>query len=809
MAHIPVAGAWALASTVQVIRVIARSLPNRLLTHTVATDSLFASWLSFGHLFDLVVHETDAPSKSRTTMGGVVTWDCAPPPTFSSTRLNKPMNETFEALLQEKQLRSLVENYSSATPTNCNMFVLLLNCASSLIHDKWAPDKKLVVFRDGHVHKQTGLLHEFHAGELDLGMVIDVTNGLTDVDLVNSLPWYLALSTVEWKGEIEPGIEIEAILETGAYLELAKQCRPDLVCMYGLLASPGGYSILYRSPFGPHTSREFDWGDVDALLAYIYTLYVPRPDLPSCDHTISRAITTNIYEPPTWNVCDGDEVYENCVTKDARDMTWVARVGTSPVTIKDTYRDVMACFREGEIYDILHKNGPAPGFLKVKKEYDVQCGGRPITVTCGNVMWVKKRLIMHTYGQPLRKCASLVEFLKCMYDILEAHRWAVQERNILHRDISIGNILVQAEDVEDGQEFTDLEYRPIFVNEVLNDDFRAPPMARLADMDNAAELDPEKAVSPTFVAKKRRVKVEPLRCRTGTPKYIARSPAIGLVLAMNGNWAVMPELSSDLAKKYRKAYSNNRCGMRVFADELSFHGGFHDLKLRMAHKDNRALRATEFRHRPRHDAESVFWCMVVFLLLAVPLGSPDQDAGEPALYDAWKLIGDHEIGSSTDCIDLRSRLLQSERWEEWLHEDLAHAGQLMCLLAVQVSPEWSMFVPPPHMFNLHEAMQRIILTHIHMWDGGEKDVKFDTERLRDPTDPYYWNYWELKRKENNVSPKSDLSGNTQSTSAAKLPGKRLADAIEEKEEPEAKRQNCTTEGTQADPYQLAFSPTCI
>lgn len=39
-------------------------------------------------------------------------------------------------------------------------------------------------------------------------------------------------------------------------------------------------------------------------------------------------------------------------------------------------------------------------------------------------------------------------------------------------------------------------------------------MARLVDMDNAAELDPEKAVSPAFVAKKRKTKDDPLHRRT-------------------------------------------------------------------------------------------------------------------------------------------------------------------------------------------------------------------------------------------------------------------------------------------------------
>ncbi|KDQ22028.1 hypothetical protein PLEOSDRAFT_1110142 [Pleurotus ostreatus PC15] len=710
------------------------------------------------------------------------TGDPTPPPTFTSTKLNKPTNGTLDAILEDRELRRLLQNYTSSTRRTCDMFVQLLNCASRLIHDKWASDKKLIIFRDGHVHKQRGLLHEFHAGALDLGMVIDVTHGLTDVDLDNSLPWYLVSSTVEWQGERDPGTQIASALYPGGYLELANHCRPDLVTMYGILASPGGYSILYHSPFGVQESREFGWSDVGTLLAYIYTLYAPRPDLPSRDPTISRATTTDIYAPPAWNVCAGGEVYENCVSKCGRDKTWVARAGASPVTIKDTYRDVGACFREGEIYDILHKNGPAPGFLKVKKEYDVRCGGRRIAVTSGNVTWVKKRLVMHTYGQPLRKCASLVEFLKCMYDILEAHRWAVQERNILHRDISMGNILVHADDLDDGQQFTDLEHRPIFVNEVLNGDFRAPPMGRLADMDNAAELDPEKAVSLNFVLKKNRLKVQPLRCRVGTPMYIARSPAAARILDYDLCFDFMPELPSDLAEKYCKAYSTDRSGMRTFEEgELSFHGGIVDRKMRTEYRDNRALRATRFQHRPRHDAESVFWCMAVFLLLAVPLGSPAQDAGDLPLYHAWTCIGDHDLDPAV--IDERPTLIHARRWEHWLHKDLAHAGQLMNLLADQVSPEWSLLTPPPHMFNLHEAMQRILLTYIHMWDNGEKDVGFDTERLRDTTDPYNWKYWEQKRKENVVSPKDESRG------------KRLADDIEEKEEPGAKRQRNATEGT--------------
>ena len=95
---------------------------------------------------------------------------------------------------------------------------------------------------------------------------------------------------------------------------------------------------------------------------------------------------------------------------------------------------------------------------------------------------------MYTYGQPISKCASLLDFLKCMYDVLEgewyltsaistsvltdiaAHRWAVIERNVTHRDISHANIILSAEDFwgkrKDG--LRGKENRPIFANEVLS-----------------------------------------------------------------------------------------------------------------------------------------------------------------------------------------------------------------------------------------------------------------------------------------------------------------------------------------------------
>ncbi|KAL4257194.1 hypothetical protein AB1N83_014016 [Pleurotus pulmonarius] len=113
-----------------------------------------------------------------------------------------------------------------------------------------------------------------------------------------------------------------------------------------------------------------------------------------------------------------------------------------------------------------------------------------------------------------------------MYDILEAHRWAVMERNVVHGDISHGNIFILAEGVGKVKEKKRKELmgkdRPIFVNEIIEDEENADPMACLGDPDDGAELDHERAVPRAYVSKRIRMNDEPRRCRTGTPKFIAR-----------------------------------------------------------------------------------------------------------------------------------------------------------------------------------------------------------------------------------------------------------------------------------------------
>ncbi len=81
----------------------------------------------------------------------------------------------------------------------------------------------------------------------------------------------------------------------------------------------------------------------------------------------------------------------------------------------------------------------------------------------------------------------------------------------------------------------------------------------------------------------------------------------------------MPELEAETADKYHQVYHDDSSKMRRFMDDdTTTHGGHLSKKLQKAYKDNVALRSADFEHQPRHDAESVYWCIVVFVLLAKP-----------------------------------------------------------------------------------------------------------------------------------------------------------------------------------------------
>ncbi|KAG9223410.1 hypothetical protein CCMSSC00406_0007597 [Pleurotus cornucopiae] len=433
------------------------------------------------------------------------------------------------------------------------------------------------------------------------------------------------------------------------------------------------------------------------------------------DPTISLAHNDDIFAAPTWNIDVGNKVYKNCqivfVGQPWTRMTWVAKAGddVDPTMIKDPYRDVRTRFKEGDMYKILHEHGSVPGFACFEREYEVESTpGVPIAVTMYQLTRRKTRLIMKTCGLPLTKCKNDVDFFKGMCDVLEAHRWMVSERKLLHRDISDANIVVEVKDAPKIKKLKGLK-RPVFINDVLHGTVKADPMARLIAMDNCANL------AATAQAEEKDDEDEPLRYRT--------------MSSLLSDFAVvpMPNFKSDISGKYQQAYRDDTSDLKALSDSNgTTHGSRLSRKLKADYEADPSRRFDDFEHHPRHDADSVYWCIVVFVLLAKFLHSDIVEENH-GLRDIWLSIAEHEIGKTDDKL---SSVITLNKWDKWLHKDLGFVFKLMVPLTRQFRPEWALLSPTPDPLHLHEAMQRLILEHVNTWETKELNVQLDTHTPR-------------------------------------------------------------------------------
>jgi len=114
-------------------------------------------------------------------------------------------------------------------------------------------------------------------------------------------------------------------------------------------------------------------------------------------------------------------------------------------------------------------------------------------------------------------------------------------------------------------------------------------------------------------------------------------------------------------------------------------------------------------HNAFHDAESIFWIIIWFLIRAWPSGTVDTPSSE---YIAWaKIMLDHTIGS--DGHHARSSLLNapSFQWEDIIHPGCAKLIDMVVHMCKYVSIRWLQY-PDLSPYHMHEALKRLLLKEI-------------------------------------------------------------------------------------------------
>ncbi|KAJ8461868.1 hypothetical protein ONZ45_g18139 [Pleurotus djamor] len=649
-----------------------------------------------------------------------------PTKNFTETHLNRPSIEVrggLAALQTNIEILNALRPFRDEKKTAYHLGVNAINAILHAVHDVFAPTKEELVCVN--IHSKTIRYHphqHFHS-RADFGILRKVDwDSLLEAGL---LPAYHQLVSA---GELKTTPKkSEGPKQLLTYLGILSQALPTHVSLLGFSCWPRGYTLHYSSPSGVECSEDFTWNNLLPFLEYAYTLYCPPRDKLHLffDDTIKLSPGLSVADSPLWDVTVDKVVYERCEVRTVGQpwhrMSWIVE-SKDHYIIKDQHRSDDSTFTEGELYDTLHKAGHAPGFA-VKVSYtQIVSHGHHMKIKVNGCSRTKTRIVLATSGAFLHQCENLVKFCRVMYDVLEAHRHAVNQE-VLHRDLSQGNILInpfhvpsQVRTPYTGQD------RPRFGREILSRIKHAEPEALVIDFDNACRY-----------VEGRQTKHNSLHERTGTPKYIARSVSTGHILPAYNSFDPMPELPESLAERYREAYQDAGDPLRTFQDtEDTTHGGCLDPKKFKKYNRDTELRKKDFRHRPRHDAESVFWCMMAFLMRALPKEDNEKGAEEDINHDEfllqWECFHDHDIPLKSAHKDSRTPLLDGLAWAKILHHKLAFVAPMITELVYQVRPEYALLEPAPHPLHLHEAMQRIILKYADMW--SDQNINLNTKEQR-------------------------------------------------------------------------------
>lgn len=257
------------------------------------------------------------------------------------------------------------------------------------------------------------------------------------------VPYPLARTLVEMKLDDKNGFH-----QALSYCPYILEAGPHLVGLYVLSAKPQHYQIGWYDASGSVGSKRFAWNNLEPLVSYLYSLYVPPKNHILFDRTLAphargeqdltrllNGESVNDTEPSVeWNITTCGQVYDPCTV-----AVWTAGQGRrtmvfqkleedgARIIIKDAYRDQARRFKENDLLHYIHKDGIVPGVARLLDSEDVR---DPVTGervrTSGAVTYYgqvvqryKTRLVLGSYGEQLLRAKTLGDLIKAIYDTVE------------------------------------------------------------------------------------------------------------------------------------------------------------------------------------------------------------------------------------------------------------------------------------------------------------------------------------------------------------------------------------------------------
>ncbi|CAE7145157.1 unnamed protein product [Rhizoctonia solani] len=370
----------------------------------------------------------------------------------------------------------------------------LLNSISRRIFESRDEDRYALVFRSAHkrpIHSPFTM----HSHTPEIVVIWERSEVFPQIDYTQDdlIPQtWCAFAAV---GEVESSSNGK--YQLGVYLKNLLQLHPELNAVLGLTAKYNGYALLYHDASVIHRSS-FDWGEPGPLFAFVEKLYT-RPF-----QDTSMQLVAPQYRDMTWAIRIGDQVYlteaSRCLagpgqrryTTTAIDLTTSERV-----FIKDIWRDARRVFFETLLFEKAHKGEPLPGLMLVDShgyvldETQNRLSTASHQISPGGERY-KMRMITKEVGRPLETIRSLRHFLCLMYDACAVQRNLYRKCQILHRDISTGNIMIAPTTDQYWERCKNGFAEVKFVNQVLEEDGKTSnpqPTCLLIDLGNGTDLN--------------------------------------------------------------------------------------------------------------------------------------------------------------------------------------------------------------------------------------------------------------------------------------------------------------------------------
>ncbi|KAI5119521.1 hypothetical protein M0805_002543 [Coniferiporia weirii] len=312
--------------------------------------------------------------------------------------------------------------------------------------------------------------------------------------------WHEIQSLVEVKQNFN-GLPLSN--QAGQYLHVLPRGLPNLAGMLYLALDKSKFYVYWSDTSGIVRSHHYDIKEEkswDVLFRYVLTVVDPLENLPTWDPTM----TINVENPlePKWVITSNNETYLASLLWASDGHSRQTSVFCAEVkrrVIKDQWRDDDRRFNESEI---LERIKGVPDVAQVDFS-EVVKGPDDEPLTTSNLhsgaecvlefesdrrvpKRTKQRNVLKTKGDLLSKRTSVLQLAMAVFDSVQGHQICVNEKEVMHRDVSKNNILINP--VHYDTKLDDIP-KAKYINQILNpkaEQFKEE--GALIDWDNAACL---------------------------------------------------------------------------------------------------------------------------------------------------------------------------------------------------------------------------------------------------------------------------------------------------------------------------------